>query len=122
MSTDTPPERAAAQQVTALLEQVADLFDYAEQRVPGAIVVCRHQRRRAPSAAASGQPDEHAPAHRPRGPGRPIEEDDGVARCAGCGCTEDAPCPGGCWWVPNPTMVDLCSACAYGDAPGPAPR
>lgn len=30
--------------------------------------------------------------------------------CTGCGCTDDAACPGGCWWVTyNPP---LCSACA----------
>src|SRR5437763_1726266 len=27
---------------------------------------------------------------------------DDVARCRVCGCTEDAPCPGGCCWVPDP--------------------
>ena len=32
--------------------------------------------------------------------------------CRVCGCTEDAPCGGGCLWVPNPLGVDLCSACA----------
>lgn len=36
---------------------------------------------------------------------------DGEARCERCGCTENAPCPGGCWWVPNAGMLDLCSAC-----------
>ncbi|WP_217545615.1 hypothetical protein [Streptomyces sp. GbtcB6] len=35
-----------------------------------------------------------------------------VARCVRCGCTEDAACGGGCYWVPNQQMVDLCSACA----------
>jgi len=35
-----------------------------------------------------------------------------VARCVRCGCTEDAACEGGCCWVPNAQMVDLCSACA----------
>lgn len=34
------------------------------------------------------------------------------ARCVRCGCTENAACPGGCFWVPNLQMVDLCSACA----------
>ncbi len=28
-------------------------------------------------------------------------------RCRVCGCTEDAACPGGCFWV----EYDLCSAC-----------
>ncbi|MBW1603549.1 hypothetical protein JJV70_15845 [Streptomyces sp. JJ66] len=31
--------------------------------------------------------------------------------CERCGCTEEAPCPGGCWWVPSDGMFDLCSAC-----------
>ncbi|MEU9149159.1 hypothetical protein AB0D59_01060 [Streptomyces sp. NPDC048417] len=34
-----------------------------------------------------------------------------VARCVRCGCTEAAACEGGCHWVPNRQMVDLCSAC-----------
>ena len=32
-------------------------------------------------------------------------------RCRICGCTEDTPCPGGCCWVEDPEMGDLCSAC-----------
>ncbi|MEN3308909.1 MAG: hypothetical protein V7603_5111 [Micromonosporaceae bacterium] len=35
----------------------------------------------------------------------------GEARCRACGCTEDRACPGGCWWVPDPEMGDLCSTC-----------
>ncbi|MEU5111675.1 hypothetical protein AB0G64_09265 [Streptomyces longwoodensis] len=35
-----------------------------------------------------------------------------VARCVRCGCTEEQACEGGCAWVPNRQMVDLCSACA----------
>lgn len=35
-----------------------------------------------------------------------------VARCARCGCTEDAACEGGCHWVANAQMIELCSACA----------
>ncbi|MCM8548958.1 hypothetical protein [Streptomyces sp. STCH 565 A] len=38
--------------------------------------------------------------------------EDEVARCVRCGCTDDAACDGGCYWVPNEQMVDLCSACA----------
>lgn len=38
------------------------------------------------------------------------EEDE--ARCVRCGCTENAACKGGCYWVANRQMVDLCSACA----------
>lgn len=34
------------------------------------------------------------------------------ASCVRCGCTEDAACEGGCAWVPNEQMTDLCSACA----------
>ncbi|MEH0547326.1 hypothetical protein QA802_30835 [Streptomyces sp. B21-105] len=37
---------------------------------------------------------------------------DDVARCVRCGCTEDAACEGGCHWVPNHQMADLCSRCA----------
>lgn len=35
-----------------------------------------------------------------------------VARCVRCGCTDERACEGGCYWVPNHQMVDLCSACA----------
>lgn len=36
-----------------------------------------------------------------------------VPRCRVCGCTEDAACPGGCWWIPDPTgQGDLCNRCA----------
>lgn len=32
--------------------------------------------------------------------------------CRVCGCTENAACPGGCWWVPDPELAgELCSAC-----------
>jgi len=34
------------------------------------------------------------------------------AACRICGCTEHTQCPGGCWWVPDAEMGDLCSACA----------
>lgn len=34
------------------------------------------------------------------------------AVCSRCGCTDNSPCPGGCVWVPNTVMDDLCSACA----------
>jgi hypothetical protein len=34
------------------------------------------------------------------------------ARCVRCGCTENAACETGCYWVPNLQMTDLCSACA----------
>ncbi|WP_220188409.1 hypothetical protein, partial [Streptomyces phytophilus] len=37
--------------------------------------------------------------------------DDAVARCRLCGCTEAAACEGGCVWVANDLMVDVCSAC-----------
>jgi hypothetical protein len=32
----------------------------------------------------------------------------GPERCSECGCTEEAACPGGCYWV----EPGLCSACA----------
>jgi transcriptional regulator with XRE-family HTH domain len=32
--------------------------------------------------------------------------------CVICGCTQDAACEGGCAWLPNPLMADLCTACA----------
>lgn len=40
--------------------------------------------------------------------------DDDVARCSRCGCTEDAACDGGCFWVPpdiSGVMEDVCSSC-----------
>ncbi|MFI1002027.1 hypothetical protein ACIP10_15535 [Streptomyces galbus] len=37
---------------------------------------------------------------------------DDVARCARCGCTQEQACEGGCAWVPNSQMIELCSACA----------
>ncbi|MFU0241700.1 hypothetical protein ACKI1J_38920 [Streptomyces scabiei] len=48
---------------------------------------------------------------RPTVPAPMVVEDD-VAHCARCGCTEDRACKGGCYWVANPQMLDLCSACA----------
>ncbi|MGW5736960.1 MULTISPECIES: hypothetical protein [Streptomyces] len=39
------------------------------------------------------------------------QDEAGEAVCARCGCTENAACEGGCHWVPNAWMVDLCSAC-----------
>lgn len=42
----------------------------------------------------------------------PVVVEDDVARCHRCGCTEDHACAGGCYWVPNPQLIDLCSACA----------
>lgn len=39
--------------------------------------------------------------------------DDDVDRCRICGCTDEAACPGGCSWVPDPLMAgELCSSCA----------
>ncbi len=40
---------------------------------------------------------------------RSLAED--APRCRVCGCTEDRACPGGCWWVPDPLMTELCSTC-----------
>lgn len=42
----------------------------------------------------------------------PAVAEDDVARCVRCGCTEAAACEGGCYWVPNRQLIDLCSACA----------
>lgn len=33
-----------------------------------------------------------------------------VATCWVCGCTDEAACEGGCWWVPD-DRGDLCSSC-----------
>jgi hypothetical protein len=44
--------------------------------------------------------------------GHTVPAEDDVARCARCGCTDNAACEGGCAWVPNDQMIDLCSACA----------
>lgn len=42
------------------------------------------------------------------------EGDPGEARCRVCGCTEDEPCEGGCWWVEDPEgLGDLCSSCLF---------
>jgi predicted kinase len=43
-------------------------------------------------------------------PAGPVVDD--VPRCRVCGCTDDRACPGGCWWVQDPLLGDLCSACA----------
>lgn len=37
-----------------------------------------------------------------------VDEILGVQRCHVCGCTDDAACDGGCWWVD----ADLCSSCS----------
>lgn len=43
------------------------------------------------------------------------------AACRLRGCTEDPPCPGGCWWVMGPEVRgERCSACA-GPREGSAP-
>ncbi|MET9777642.1 hypothetical protein ABZ023_25855 [Streptomyces sp. NPDC006367] len=44
--------------------------------------------------------------------GPELASDSAEAVCTRCGCTDNAPCPGGCVWVANNLMVDLCSACA----------
>lgn len=38
---------------------------------------------------------------------RPIED----CHCCVCGCTEDEPCEGGCWWIEDDEMRDRCSRC-----------
>jgi hypothetical protein len=37
----------------------------------------------------------------------------GVATCKGCGCTDLAACPGGCWWISvnYATGEGICSSC-----------
>ncbi|PZG97832.1 hypothetical protein C1I97_25185 [Streptomyces sp. NTH33] len=45
----------------------------------------------------------------------PVVEDDDEPRCVRCGCTDSRACPGGCHWIPNQQMVDLCSVCATPD-------
>ncbi|MGW2421357.1 hypothetical protein ACWC0C_19285 [Streptomyces sp. NPDC001709] len=44
--------------------------------------------------------------------GPELASDSADAKCARCGCTDNSPCPGGCVWVANSFMDDLCSACA----------
>jgi ParB family chromosome partitioning protein len=39
------------------------------------------------------------------------EEENMEPRCRVCGCTEDSPCEGGCFWVEDDEAGDLCSAC-----------
>ncbi len=56
-------------------------------------------------------PEQPATARRPNheGPG-PLErllEPQHKRRCRKCSCTDDHPCPGGCYWV----SPDLCSNC-----------
>lgn len=38
--------------------------------------------------------------------------DDDEVHCHRCSCSARRPCLGGCHWVPNLQMIDLCSACA----------
>lgn len=38
-------------------------------------------------------------------------QDDPVPACRVCGCTEDNACEGGCHWVEDPQMGELCSRC-----------
>ncbi|MFG2699567.1 hypothetical protein [Streptomyces sp. NPDC048386] len=38
--------------------------------------------------------------------------DDDEPHCVRCGCSARQPCAGGCHWVPNHQMADLCSRCA----------
>lgn len=44
--------------------------------------------------------------------GPELASDSAEAKCSRCGCTDTSPCPGGCVWVANNFMDDLCSACA----------
>ncbi|WP_328439314.1 hypothetical protein OHA71_23545 [Streptomyces sp. NBC_00444] len=73
-----------------------------------------------PEAAAAAQPVPlgasvlaYVPAVSPAQPLNTEHLDvEDIARCVRCGCTEDAACDGGCYWVPNRQLADLCSACA----------
>lgn len=48
-------------------------------------------------------------------------DDPEVLACRICGCTEERACPGGCYWVPDPTLAgELCSRCAPGAAGEPS--
>lgn len=48
------------------------------------------------------------------------DEADEEPACRVCGCTENAACPGGCHWVPDPTMTgELCSRCVGTAVPDP---
>lgn len=44
--------------------------------------------------------------------------DPATAQCAQCGCTESAPCEGGCQWAYGDLGEDLCSVCAWGPDDG----
>lgn len=47
----------------------------------------------------------------------PVDGVGGVLRCRVCGCTQDAACPGGCWWVPDLLGAGrLCSTCSAAGA------
>ncbi|GBF35432.1 chromosome partitioning protein ParB [Desulfocucumis palustris] len=46
------------------------------------------------------------------------EDPDGHGTCRVCGCTDDAACPGGCYWV----EPDLCSRCAGENIQEPEPE
>lgn len=45
-------------------------------------------------------------------PNSPLPGAEDEPACVRCGCTNNAACQGGCYWVPNLQMLDLCSACA----------
>lgn len=47
----------------------------------------------------------------------PIEE----CHCCVCGCTEDEPCEGGCYWVEDSQMRDRCSSCVGKPVPRQPP-
>lgn len=51
-----------------------------------------------------------------RHPSAPVDDIEfEVPTCRVCGCTDEAACPSGCCWVPDPEGGDLCSACAVDD-------
>lgn len=51
------------------------------------------------------------------GPPQNDDQDDHAPSCRVCGCTDERACPGGCQWIPDPTMTgDLCNRCAPQEA------
>lgn len=48
---------------------------------------------------------------------RAADVEDGLCSCRVCGCTQNAACRSGCWWV----EPDLCSSCVVADLPADLP-
>ncbi|WP_200302286.1 hypothetical protein [Streptomyces adelaidensis] len=69
---------------------------------------------------AAIDPAQQAPSLPVAEPGPGLVEA-GVPRCHRCGCTEKQACEGGCHWVPNAGLINLCSNCARPEDITPAP-